>query len=628
MRGTFNLYIKRLAPFLVLFLCLQSLLRFALVLRELNNFNSHPDRILWLVVRGLGSDVLTFAFLGLPVVAYLLFLPARKWGAAADRRITGALFFLTAYLLLFDAAAEWFFWDEFSTRFNFIAVDYLVYTHEVIGNIRESYPVGWLLALIGAAAGMLTLAARPFLARPPQGPRLRRRFSATLGFAALAVAVYGAAPSASGELHKNAYMSELAKNGIYTLFAAFWENELDYASFYPTLPQAEVDTRLRALLAGNDRVMTAPPGSLRATHTIRKPGAEKRWNVVITVMESLSGSYMGTFGNTEGLTPNLDGLTKESLFFSRLYATGTRTVRGLEAIALGIPPGPGNSIMRRPGNENLSSVGFLFKDRGYDTKFIYGGYGYFDNMNYFFAKNGFATVDRADLSARETSFANVWGVADEDLFGRVLAEGDKSHAAGKPFMDVVMTTSNHRPFTYPDGRIDIPSGQGRIGGVKYADYAVGKFLADARKKPWFDNTLFVFVADHTAGSAGKTALDAEKYHIPAMIYAPKLVKPRTIGTITSQIDLVPTLLGLMNFSYASNFYGKDALAAPPGRAFIGNYQYLGYLTPQGLTLLKPGKVSRIPPWQQWDDATKDAVAYYQSTADWRDNFKRVETRVK
>jgi phosphoglycerol transferase MdoB-like AlkP superfamily enzyme len=237
----------------------------------------------------------------------------------------------------------------------------------------------------------------------------------------------------------------------------------------------------------------------------------------------------------------------------------------------------------------MFSVGQIFKERGYDLKYIYGGYGYFDNMNYFFSHNGYQIVDRSDLKEDEITFKNAWGVCDQDLFNRTLKECDKSFAAGKPFLNHLMTTSNHRPFTYPDGVIDIPSHTTRAGGIKYCDFAIGEFIQKASEKPWFKNTIFVIVADHCAGSAGQAELPFMEYQIPFMIYNPGLVRPQQIGKLCSQIDVAPTLLGVMNWSYKTKFFGKDILKMTPEeeRAFISNYQKLGYIKNDRLSILSP-----------------------------------------
>jgi len=311
----------------------------------------------------------------------------------------------------------------------------------------------------------------------------------------------------------------------------------------------------------------------------------------VVVEESLSSEYLGSFGNREKLTPNLDRLTGQSLLFTNLYATGTRTVRGLEALTLSIPPLPGTSIVKRPQNGGFRSWGEILNGKGYESKYIYAGYGYFDNMNAFFAGNGFKIVDRSDFTKEEVSFANVWGVCDEDLFRKTIREASASHADGKPFFSMVMTTSNHRPFTYPEGRIDIPGKTGRSGGVKYADYAIGRFIAEASRQPWFKDTIFVFVADHCAGSAGKTDIPVKRYEIPLLVHAPHHIQPGRVETLMSQIDVAPTILGLMNLSYDTDFMGRDMLkdSGNAPRAFISTYQKLGYLTDDQLLVLGPRK---------------------------------------
>jgi len=336
---------------------------------------------------------------------------------------------------------------------------------------------------------------------------------------------------------------------------------------------------------------------------------------------------MGSNGDARNLTPNLDALRRESLYFNNFYATGTRTDRGLEAITLSIPPTPGRSIVKRIGRESgYASLGQQLTARGYDAVFVYGGRGYFDNMNAFFSGNGYRIVDQSSIDESEISFKNAWGMADEDLYRQTLKLADADHAKQQPFFLQLMTTSNHRPYTYPEGRIDIPSGDGREGAVKYTDHAIAQFLQAAKHKPWFDNTLFIFVADHTAGSAGVEDLPVSNYQIPLWIYAPKLIAPREDAKLASQIDLAPTVLGLLNLDYTSTFFGRDLLKedALPPRVLIGNYQHLGLFDGKNLAILSPRGGMRVH-----EDAlgnshettvgndnplVRRAIAYYQSAA--------------
>ncbi len=576
------------------------------------------------VLFDLGAAILFAA----PLVVLLVALPANFFQRVWARGLAAAGFFAAMALLIFGAVSEWLFWDEFSVRFNFIAVDYLVYTKEVIGNIRESYPMplifGGILggtavvAWLGWRAGLLQV----WFAAEPEP--LRRRLLAGGAWLAAATAVGVVLDAEQIPGFANNYNRELAKNGVWSLFAAFRNNELDYDQFYPTLPVDDAFKRLHASLAA-DRSELIVPGGRDTLRLVRSDGVEQRPNVIQITVESLSADFLSIFNRASGLMPNLEQIARKSLVFDRFYATGTRTDRGMEALTLAVPPTPGRSLVKRPRNENLFTLGSVFRSRGYDTAFIYGGYGYFDNMNYFFGNNGYRVVDRASVASSDITFANAWGACDEDLYRWAMREADAMHAAGKKFHHFVMTTSNHRPFTYPEGRIDLPTKiSGRAGAVKYTDYAIGKFLRDAESKPWFKDTVFVIVADHCASVAGKTALPVENYHIPLIIFSPGgHIAPGHVPQVMSQVDYAPTLLGLLNWSYASRFYGWDVRNATGGRrALIGNYQKLGLYEPGMLSVLMP--VRRVAEFDCADGTfvlkerpalrTDETIAYYQTAS--------------
>jgi phosphoglycerol transferase MdoB-like AlkP superfamily enzyme len=542
---------------------------------------------------GFFYDVVTYFYYIIPFVIYLFLLPTKIFNSNTHRVFALIIFFGVIYGFVFNCFSEWFFWNEFGKRFNFIAVDYLVYTHEVIRNIQESYPMPLLIAIIF----ILTVGIFYLMAKRSDFFREIFQDSSSyigrLGVTALLLLVPIISFSALDKqsiaegISENRYNQELSKNGFYSLFSAFRNNELHYDEFYKTQEISESLSRYRALVKGEDSHFLSD--NLNSTlREINAKGEEQRHNVMLVMIESLSASYMGIYGDDRGLTPHLDRLAKSSLFFSNMFATGTRTVRGMEAVTMSVPPTAGRSIVKRPDNHNMFGMGWVFKNKGYDNKFIYAGHGYFDNMNEYFSHNGFEIVDRVSFAKDEIHFANVWGVCDEDLFEKSIKEADISYAKNKPFFSFVMTTSNHRPYTYPDGKIDIPSHFGRSGGVKYTDYAVNEFLKKASQKPWFDNTIFVFVADHNGGSAGKNALPLYRYKIPFMLYAPKIIKPKTVDKLSSQIDVTPTLFSLMNWRYSSKFYGQDILNEHfKPRALIGNYQKLGLYQNKRLTILLP-----------------------------------------
>lgn len=616
--------------FYLLFLALSLVVRVALLIKSAGAV-AWDASLLAAFLWGFLYDFAAAGLWALPITLALTVLPAGWFEHRWARVLTHLGMLCFTALLLFGAVAEWTFWDEFHVRFNFIAVDYLVYTTEVIGNIRESYNMPAIFAGIGVGTALVywTLARLGLLATWMNAPRVSagRRWLAGLAWFVLPLAFGLVIDSNMLPEFRNDHNRELAKNGPWSFIAAFRNNELDYRKFYQVLPTDEAFARLHAEIDpdGSVPLTSDPHDTLRY---IRHPGTELHPNVIQITVESLSAKYLGCFNPESRLTPHLDALAEKSLLFTNLYATGTRTVRGMEATTLSLPPTPGRSIVKRPRNEHLFSLGSLFRSRGYDTAFIYGGYGYFDNMNYFFENNGYRIVDRAAVDKKDITFANAWGACDEDLFAWTLREADQDAAAGKPFHFFLMTTSNHRPFTFPDGRIDLPSKtSGRDGGVKYTDYAIDKFLADASTKPWFKHTVFVIIADHCAESAGRTELPVQNYHIPLFIYAPGgQIAPGRVDTRMSQIDLPPTLLGLLHWSYPSRFYGWDVLSTKGRpRALVGNYQRLGLYRGDKLNILKPVRLDSqftfdpasfaLKPLEAEDgDLRKDAIAYFQTAA--------------
>jgi phosphoglycerol transferase MdoB-like AlkP superfamily enzyme len=621
---------ERLRPLIWLgacFVVIALLLRLALLVRSGTAVPLNPLTWLYIVGVGLCYDLITFVYVAWPMVLFLWLVPRRAYLSRPGRALLYLLGLVLIYGFLLVAAAEWIFWGEFGTRFNFIAVDYLVYTTEVLGDIRQSYPLAAWFSVLAIVTLTIVLLTRRGLRARDSGSRFAARSLVAAGWLALTVLSVMLVDATMKDRFENPAINSLAGNGIYQFFAAFRANRLDYRRFYRTLPDARAHGIVRSLLKTPDATyLDDDPADI--TREIRNPGPEQHLNVVLISVESLSAKYLAHFGNRRNLTPNLDALADEGLFFTHLYANGTRTVRGLEALTLSVPPTPGDSLVRQHHNENLFSLGDIFDDRGYVSEFVYGGYGYFDNMDYFFAHNGYTAVDRNDIPKGATIHSeNVWGVADEDLYTLAMQQMDAIHARGKPFFLHIMTTSNHRPYTFPERRVDLPQGK-RSSAVKYTDWAIGDFITRMRAKSYFADTVFVITADHCASSAGRSRIPVNRYHIPLLIYAPAHLEPRRIDRLTAQIDIAPTLLGLLHFSYRSRFFGYDILRLEPGRgrAFPSTYEKLGYLKDDVLTILWPRRQGEeVRPDFATGDATPlaspdasrmdEAIASYQVAAD-------------
>ena len=510
--------------------------------------------------------------------------------------------FVFDFLTILIAVSQFLFFKEFGTNFNFIAVDYLIYTNELLGNIWQSFNIPLLMILILILSILTYNLQREFLKTS------KRKFNYKHFIPIMLIPILCLIFVQSNwreVVSENRYNVEISANGSYEFVRAYFTNEIDYDTFYITKDGITINPEKHVI---NQNEMT----------TIQP-------NVILITVESLNAEYLKIFGGN-GLTPHLDELVEKSYLFTRMYATGTRTVRGLEAITLSLPPTPGQSIVRRENNDNLSSLGDAFKQNDYARDFIYGGYGYFDNMNKFFEGNNYNVVDRTSIPDNEIIHETIWGVADEVLFTQVLKKMDEHFAKNERAFEMIMTTSNHRPFTFPENRIDMPDGT-RNAAVKYTDWAISDFLDRASKKEWFDNTIFVIIADHQALAAGKASLPVNCYHIPCLIYAPKLISPGKCDRLISQMDLAPTLLGILGLSYNAKFLGHDInkVDESDDRIFISTYQMLGYIKNDNLIILTPDKKAtayHIDNWStsEYSDVEVDqnllneAVNYYQGSS--------------
>ncbi|MFD2098140.1 LTA synthase family protein [Flagellimonas iocasae] len=631
-----------LRAFVLIFLSISLVVRGILLVWDFQETDTGPLSLVWTFVVGFVFDLATLSFFVIPYLVYLVLVPSKWSGSLLDRVLTFFGFFLGIFILYFSFLGEFTFWDEFHRRYNFIAVDYLIYTYEVVQNINESYPLPLLIGtLLGLVAVTFWLLFRfgVFQRTFSTGTHFAQRSLSAVPWLVVMVLSVFLLTNEQAEWSSNRYNNEISKAGIFSFFAAFRNNELSFPDFYMTVEHKEALARVKNELAMDGATFVHPDADeiLRTVTPTDSIVLDARPNVVFICVESLSGKFLKSFGNELDLTPNLDSLAEESLFFTQLYATGTRTVRGMEAITLSIPPTPGRSIVKRVDNAGLFTIGEVFEQKGYERNFFYGGDGYFDNMNSFFGGNGFNIVDRGrgflmdksiltkrtNIDDDEVTFENAWGVCDEDIYNKVLKEGDRAYGEGHPFFDFVMTTSNHKPYTYPEGKIDIPSGTGRNGAVKYTDYAIGEFLRKAKGKPWFANTVFVIMADHCASSAGRWELDVQNYQIPALIYNLPQKNTGNINNLCSQIDMFPTLFGLLGWDYISNLFGKDVLQMRPEeeRAFIGNYRKLGLLKGNQVMVLGDQKNANFYDWDPSDNSLKsiptdrafldEAISWYQ-----------------
>ena len=622
--------------FTIWFLILSMFLRIAFLIWQYDEISWNLITLLRTLFTGLFFDIGTVVFISLCSLLYYTLMPNKWIGSILDKVLIYFFTSLTVFVLVFTFFAELTFWDEFKTRFNFIAVDYLIYTHEVVANIKQSYPLPLLIGgvlLLSAAFLFLFYQRGAFTTTFTSKATLKTRLSVLSSAIIVALFFSFFITNNQAEWSSNRYNSEISKSGIYSFFAAFRNNQMKYVDFYTSIDNDKAFGVIRKKLAADNAVYFKSGSSIHRKITDSAASLENK-NVVFILVESLSGSFLKEFGNKENITPFLDSLAQKSIFFEDLYATGTRTVRGMEAVTLCIPPTPGQSIVKRPNNQNLYTVSNVFKTREYDCNFFYGGDGYFDNMNAYFGGNGFTIYDRGrgsvlsdeiktvrhNINDNEVTFENAWGICDQDIFNKMLKVADLQYKAGKPFFNFVMTTSNHRPFTYPSGKIDIPSGTSREGAVKYTDFALKELFKKAKTKPWFKNTVFVIIADHCASSAGKDEIDVANYHIPAFIVNLPENQNQKIAKQCSQIDLWPTLFSLFHWNYESDFFGKNVLDANfEQRALMGTYRKLVLMKKEKVMILSDQKKQAFYSWNKKDNSLKALTidqSFLEETISW------------
>lgn len=572
-------------------------------------------------------DALAGLYLCLPFALWIWLMPARAYASKIGRTLVFGGFFLASFGLLYLIAAEYFFFDEFNARFNYTAVEYLIYPTEVIGNIRDSYPVFKVLAACAVGALLLVGTMRRSIAAGFLGPMRFARRTAVVAVLALttAVSLWAVSLESVQGLSDNRIADEIAANGVYSFFSALRNARIDYARYYATLPEVETVSRVRNLLQQSNTHYLGDPGA--AGHPLARMvdnsdlGAARKLNVIFLFEESLGSEFVGSFGGRD-LTPNIDRIAAQGIRFTNLYASGTRTVRGMEALATSLAPVPPESVVKRTGNEGLFNLATIARDQGYAPTFIYGGYGTFDNMNAFFGSNGWRVIDRTDMP--KAKFANVWGISDEELFDNALNEFDRQIASGERVFSLVMSTSNHKPFLFPKGIPGVKAkGGGREAGVRYSDYAIGKFFDQLQKKPWYKDTVLVIAGDHGARVYGRAQIPVSNYSVPFIVHAPAAIAARRVDTLASQVDIGPTVLGLLHLSYESRLPGRDILRMAPedGYALFNHNRTVAMMRGSDLATLGFGKAiqtehydvarDELSPAAANSDLERDAQALFQ-----------------
>jgi phosphoglycerol transferase MdoB-like AlkP superfamily enzyme len=587
-----------IASFFMLGLLALSLSRLALVIWQLERVSA-VEGVGFVLLQGVRADIIILSFMVLlpTLLAPLLALAAfskRFWDPVLAVWLTAM-----AMLLVFMELSTPSFINEYDSRPDRIFVEYLKYPAEIFSTLIKAYPLQLLITTI-----VMFFTARwtwhHFSAFNNAPTRLKKSYALMLLPLLLILLVVGgrsslqhrpANPSLFAFSTDN-LVNKLPLSSTYSVLFAIYnlKHEQSASAVYGEMDPVEVITRVRNTMSveADAFVDSKMPTLHRQVATMQR---DRPLNLVVILEESLGAGFVESLGGIP-VTPNLEKLAKEGIWFKRMYATGTRSVRGIESVVTGFPPTPARSVVKLEGSQrNFFSIADLLGQRGYHTEFIYGGESHFDNMRGFFLGNGFQNiVDQRDYT--KPKFVSSWGVSDEDLFNKALERFDLLEKKGNPFFSLIFTSSNHSPFEIPENTIELyDEGQNTVNNaVKYTDYALGRFFDELKNKSYYQNTVFLIVADHDTRAIGATLVPVNKFHIPALIIAPG-VASFEYGEIASQLDLPPTLLSILGIDSVHPMIGHDLTVASSkkGRALMQFQSTFAYMRGDQVAIFQPEK---------------------------------------
>ncbi|MBD8529696.1 LTA synthase family protein [Massilia sp. CFBP 13647] len=554
-------------------------------------------RLLPILVQGVRADLILLGyFLAIPLLLAPLLAHrrfSRFWKSAMASWGTFALVFI-----LFMELSSPQFIMQYDIRPNRLFVEYLAYPREVFATLWN----GFRIALVAGLAATLLIgtvlyrllrhASAASVMWPSRKLLLLWPLCCVLVFMQVrSTTAHRPANPAMFALTADAMVNSLIINSGWSVLTALgsMRNESVSSEIYGAIPRSRVLAEVRSAPWLRDARFDTP--ALPTLHHQQAAIARARpLNLVIVLQESLGATFVESLGGLP-VTPELEKLKGEGWWFEQMYATGTRSVRGIEAVVAGYAPTPARSVVKLSlAQQNFYTLAAGLGQQGYHTEFVYGGEAHFDNMRSFFSGNGFKKiVDRAQM---QPAFVGSWGASDEDLFDKSLQRLASLHAQDKPFFSLIFTSSNHEPFEFPDGKIKLhdPAKQTVNNAVKYADFALGKFIRAAKQQAYWKDTVFLIVADHDNRVYGNSLVPIKKFHIPALILGAD-IEPKRIATIASQIDLGPTLLSLLGVSSTHPMIGRDFArdSTSPGRAMMQFDNYFAWLEGSSATILRPGQ---------------------------------------
>ena len=600
---------RPILKFWLIFLALGVSFRVLLSALFLENFNS--DFFIGLLY-GFRMDTMFFSAFSI----IFLFLYALNLTFLARIYYTLILFF---YLLIEISTVT--FMEKFLSRPNYLFIEHLNNYEEIFLMVWGLYKF-YLIFLIPLLL-FTTLKIYRYFTKNIQKGSIKQRLIllplmiVLLGLGARSSIGMGAPNQSFYTFSSNDTNNEIANNSVFSIIYAIYQvsNEkfLDYGDISAKDAIANVK-RLNKIQNNEDNFQR-----------LQKSTFSQEKNIILVILESFGHEHIGYLGGTP-TSPNIDALTKESLYFTKMYAVGTRTSWGVSSVTTGLYPTPPREFVKASKSQNnFYTLARTLKKHGYENTFLYSGDANFDNMRGFLLSNGYEHIyDKKSFSGY--SEPCTWGYSDENLYEKAFELIEKS--AEKPFFLTMLSMSSHEPFDYPRGRVK-PYKEAKLNGfansMKYSDYAIGKFMKKLKAKGMLKNTIVAFIADHTNNTYTSTTLPISNNLIAAFIVSEDFHGGKEYDKIASQIDFAPTILDVAGVNETIPTMGTSVLQNQRDSALLlTNNKSVTYLLPEKFVIYRGRGVVQTYDYNKTkldnnQNEVKDGLSYIYSSKYLYDN---------
>ena len=545
---------------------------------------------------GFRFDSLIISMILLPLLLISL-LPFIQFRQRLTRNIYLAILTILFSLSFLISTADLRFYDNFGSRMNYWAIEYLEYP-SIFMYTSASQRNAWELVLLWMAASVLYLYVirKIFIRLGEYNLSVKILPKIIIYLLALALLAFGirgrigiqALDWGTAFFSENHFIDQLALNSVYTLTHSIYEEIRngrtvfgeggDRFSFYD---KKDAFRTVKEMLDINNSDSTTAFNLTRTTQP--HDSLPFRPNLVFVIMESWSADKVGALGSDLDITPEFDKLCNDGMLFIDFYANGVRTNRGLPAVLCSFPSLPGRSIMKRyAADYPFRSVADILKQYNYTSIFAYGGDIEFDNIRGFLKSVGYDKFYAEEDFGTENDLGK-WGVPDHIVLSQLA---DKIKDFPRPFNLGILTLSSHDPYLIPDDRFkkyddSIPDGD-VYNSFYYSDWSIGRFIDSLKQNPVFDSTIFIFTADHCVHQSSRYLLDPNRFRVPLLIYSPSILGDRTghYAKTGSQVDILPTLLDMIGLRTKYIGWGRDLLSLKdddPGFAVVVLDEKLGLI---------------------------------------------------